>query len=371
MDEKRAVVLFQPETRIEVLDTDSASGAGGFTPFELMAEWDRALEAWLASRRSEKTRLAYRAAVEDFYRFAQKFPWDVIPNDVREWRQDMESRHWENPRSGVTGQGLSPATVAQRMAGLSSFYSYTMQNHWVTLPNGRQRPLGDRNPVLGVERPEVKPFAKASYLTERQVCQLLEAIPRHTVHGLRDYALILTYVLTGRRCREVRTLKGGDLRERGEQVQYHWTGKGKERWDLLPPPAWEAIRAYLRKAGRWPLGEEAYIFTALTRRATHLPTVDGTAWDPADKPLSGREVGRILKRHARRAGLDESQVHVHTLRHTCAELYRANGDDIWTVSKLLNHSSVEVTKGYFDHMEGHNNVTWRKVAAGLQLRGDW
>jgi integrase len=133
---------------------------------------------------------------------------------------------------------------------------------------------------------------------------------------------------------------------------------------------WAAIEAYLSKAGRLgKMADEEYLFVPLTDRAKRLPGV-GQDWTP-EGPLSAREVRRLVKRYAKKAGLDPSEVHVHTLRHTAAELYKANGDDIYAVSKLLNHSSVKVTQGYFDHMEGHNNVTWRKVAAGLQLRGDW
>ena len=79
----------------------------------------------------------------------------------------------------------------------------------------------------------------------------------------------------------------------------------------------------------------------------------------------------MVKRFARLAGLDEGAVHVHTLRHTAAELYRRAGDSIYAVSKLLAHSSVNVTRGYFDHLEGHDNVTWRRVAEALRLDGEW
>jgi len=164
-------------------------------------------------------------------------------------------------------------------------------------------------------------------------------------------------------------------------MQYHWVGKGKERWDDLPPPVYEAMRTYLRavgrlaspqpppEAGRGEIRPDEYVFTALSDRARRLPGV-GADWDE-NGALSAREVRRIVKKYARKAGLDPSQVHVHTLRHTAAELYRKSGDDIFQVSKLLAHSSPTVTKGYFDHMRGHQNVSWRKVAAGLQLRGDW
>ena len=366
--EEQALALFEPDAQIVVLDNGPAGQE--WTTFERMQEWGRALEAWLASRKSPKTRQAYRAAVEDFFSFYSGLPWDAIPNDVREWRADMETRDWVNERSGQSGTGLSAATVAQRMAGLSSFFTFTMKHHWVTLRDGRHRPLGDRNPVAAVDRPDVVAFANATCLSEEQACQLVSAIPGHTKTGLRDRALILAYLLTGRRSKEIRLLQWGDLRTQGGRKQYHWVGKGKERWDDLPPPVWEAMESYLRAVGRLDeMVDDAYIFTALSDRARRLPGV-GKDWSQ-DNAISAREVRRIVKKYAKKAGLDAAEVHVHTLRHTAAELYRKSGDDIFAVSKLLAHSSPTVTKGYFDHMRGHQNVTWAKVAAGLQLKGDW
>ena len=246
-----SLALFEPDAQIIVLDRDPAGTGGAWTAFERMREWGRAIEVWLEGQKSPKTAAAYRLAVEDFFSFFQSAPWEALPNDVRDWKEDMLSREWENSRSGQRGVGLSAATVAQRMAGLSSFFSYTMRSYWVTLPDGRQRPLNDRNPVQAVSRPDVTPFANATCLSEEQVCHLLEAIPTHTRTGLRDRALILAYLLTGRRSKEIRLLRWGDLRSRGGRMQYHWVGKGKERWDDLPPPVWDAIQVYLRVVGGW------------------------------------------------------------------------------------------------------------------------
>ncbi|MBN1641939.1 MAG: tyrosine-type recombinase/integrase [Anaerolineae bacterium] len=366
---------------------DEAGGSGGrgraleVSEAELPRLWSEALDAWLASYSAAKTQYAYRRAMEDLLSTTGKWPWEITPQDVQAWAEDMRTRHWHNPASvsadggyGQEGKGLAPATIAQRLAAASSFYKYTMKRHWVDDGAGGQRPLGDRNPAAAVRRPVVVPFAKATFLDEEQVGALLRAIPRRKPKGLQAYALIVTYLLTGRRCRAIRTLRWGDLRwlgKHGTIVQYRWTNKGKTRWDLMPPPAWDAIEAYLRASGRLiEMVKDSYLFTPLSDDATRLPLVDQETWT-RDHPLSAKEVTRIVKRYARKAGLDERAIHVHTLRHTAAELYRRSGDDIYAVSKLLAHSSVNVTRGYFDHMEGHDNVTWRKVAEALRLDGKW
>ena len=63
-----------------------------------------------------------------------------------------------------------------------------------------------------------------------------------TPAGLRDRAIILTLVLTGRRRAEVLNLRAGDLSLDGETVFYEYRGKGGKRGRReLPQPAYDAI----------------------------------------------------------------------------------------------------------------------------------
>ena len=68
--------------------------------------------------------------------------------------------------------------------------------------------------------------------------------------GLRDRAIILTLVLTGRRRAEVIGMKAGDLSVEGDRTYYSYRGKGGKRGRReLPKPAVEAIRAALAAFG--------------------------------------------------------------------------------------------------------------------------
>ncbi len=133
-------------------------------------------------------------------------------------------------------------------------------------------------------------------------------------------------------------------------------------------PAWEAIRAYLKAAGRLEnIQPEDFIFTALTNRAARLPKVNAETFDPQGQALSMREVGRLLKVYCKRAGLDVEKVHVHTLRHTAAMLRREAGDDVEKVSEFLVHSSLAVTQIYLHRTEGRKDESWAKVETLLGL----
>src|SRR3989304_709664 len=160
---------------------------GGPTPVDRMRAWTDAFEAWMDNLRSENTRRAYRAAWRDFLAFTDKMPWEIGKAKVAEWA------------AAIRQQGLSDATLQQRLAALSSFYSFTMDDYTVINPSGREVALHDYNPAAsGKLRPKISPYGKAVYLSAEEARALLWAIKRSTGQGRRDYALFLAYLATGR-----------------------------------------------------------------------------------------------------------------------------------------------------------------------------
>jgi integrase len=72
-----------------------------------------------------------------------------------------------------------------------------------------------------------------------------------TVIGRRDRAILLVFILTGRRRSEVMDMKAGDIEIEGGTVFYRYRGKGgKKGRRELPRPAWEAIRRTLDDCGK-------------------------------------------------------------------------------------------------------------------------
>ena len=340
------------------------------THMDRMHAWAEAFELWLDSRRSENTRRAYRGSWAAFLAFADKLPWEIHKADVARWMDELRK------------QGLSKSTLQVRVAAISSFYLYARDEYEVVNLDGTISPLHDSNPAAAKSlRVKVNPYGKARYLSTMEARALLRAIPRNTVQGLRDYALFLFYLATGRRNSEVRTLKweafegAGDgerqfgERQAGERVWYRWSGKGKsdKRYEC-PLPVWQAIHAYLKAAGRLEgIRSDEFIFTALSDHAARLPNVNGETWRPGLTPLSMREVARLLKRYARLGGLDPGKIKVHTLRHTAAMLRKESGASLEEICQFLCHSSLAVTQIYLHEVEGKKDTCWSRVEALLGL----
>jgi site-specific recombinase XerD len=64
------------------------------------------------------------------------------------------------------------------------------------------------------------------------------------------------------------------------------------------------------------------------------------------RPLTKSRLDGIMKYYGRIAGLTGVRCSPHTLRHTFAINYLRNGGDVFSLQKILGHSSLEMTRRY-------------------------
>lgn len=337
--------------------------------FDRHTLWEEAKAVWVTTLAESSVR-AYKAAWSSLLLACGKNYWEIDPSDVAAWLGQMEQ------------QGLSKGTISLRLAGISSFYRYVIEDfthEMLIQSNGRHGRLTDFNPASGkrIRKPyKVNPYGRSYWLNTQQLRAVLQAIPQDSLQGLRDYALFLTYVHTGRRNQEVRKLRWGDVEDKGEDgIWYRWSGKGKEnQLQEMPGPAWEAILRYLQAAGRLEgMQESEYIFTALNDRIKRMLRADGRRvvaedWQPGQKPLSAHAVNDLLKRYCKRAGIQEKYAHAHVLRHSSAMLRLKTGQRVEQVQKHLGHENISTTQIYIEHaLEQDPDEGWVAVDALLAL----
>jgi integrase len=176
------------------------------------------------------------------------------------------------------------------------------------------------------------------------------AVVPDTIAGRRDRAILLTFILTGRRRAEVMALTAGDITVENGTPFYAYRGKGGKRGrHELPGPAFQALVASLNDVGLEP--------------ATMDPTT--SLWHrgfPGGRLSSASFYGR-LQRYLRAAELPRTGIHI--LRHSAAKLRRDAGESIESVSSFLDHSSLAVTTTYLRRLEGQTDDTWRDVALAI------
>lgn len=213
-------------------------------------------------------------------------------------------------------------------------------------PDGHRR----NQPCDRLERPRTSTPPARGFSAE-EVRRLLSVIP-DTPPGLRDRAIILTLVLTGRRRAEVFRMTAGDLNFESEVCFYSYRGKGGKTGRLeLPRPAVETLRAalaaYAKDLGIMAPSESLWPSPAFP---------DGRGL------TSGTFYGRF-RRYLQKAGLPPAGLHV--LRHTAAKLHRDAGESIEQISRFLDHSSLAVTTVYLRRLEGQEDLGWSKVAEAI------
>lgn len=307
------------------------------------AEWMNCYSDWLGKLPDNTTR-AYNGAWKELTGVSGKMPWELDRSDVVAWVRMMNAR------------GLANSTISQRLAAISSYFTYLKDT------------TGIKIDITGgkVLRPKVRPFRNARYLSIEAVRALLGAMNPNTKRGSRDYALFLTYIMTGRRNSEIRNLKWGDIVHSGATVFYRWQGKGKGRLDELPRPCFNAITNYLKTNARLEtIGAEESIFVASSDCAKHLPSVKASAY-LAGGAISMHQVEDLLRTYKRKAGI-VSQLRVHDLRHTAAMLRRAAGDDVEKISEFLAHSDLGTTQVYLHKIAGRQDTTWMTVGQMLGI----
>ena len=304
--------------KITYLDESAAAG------------WERTLYAFLAEKErrsgSKRTVQSYSRMLHDFFGRTRKTPDEVTSADVFAWGYGR----------GLSGREPSSITIGARVACLSSFYRFLIRMSIVT-----------SNPCDALERPKVTESTPRG-LSAEQIRRLLTVVPRTPV-GLRDRAIILTLVMTGRRRTEVLGMTAGSISAE-DRVYYTYRGKGgKSGKRELPRPAYEAITCWLAATGR-----------ILDRMAP-----DSSLW-PDTRIGRGITSGTFyanLRRYLKIAGLPPGGVHI--FRHSAAKLRRDAGETIEEVSRFLDHSSLAVTTTYLRRLEGQEDKSWEKMAAAI------
>lgn len=378
-----------------------------------------AIAAWLHAKfqrsRSVKTQSTYGAILQSFRALLQARGLDLDAADPRRIAayatsdlsaSDLADLVAERTRAlalaaqayaaqpATTRYGARPvaATTANlRLAAISSFYRYALRHDFLR---------GD-NPIERVERQVVQAYAAARPLAYDELRQRLADIDISTPAGLRDYALLLLGLHTGRRLSELAGLRREHIIIRASRVEITWVRckGGKTMRDELPRKgiqglAAEALTAWVmrlygedgqtepllpsnalattphvrKRRGGWDQPEEYH--DAGDASVISLASLQGGALStrvvtPAPRerpiwislaqrngtfghPLSIRAIAQI---NERRLGVSK----VHTLRHTFARGLEDAGAKVSEIQARLGHADLGTTGRYLAQLHAGEN----------------
>ncbi len=195
-------------------------------------------------------------------------------------------------------------------------------------------------------------YAGAQALDYSDVSARLKAIDRATPAGLRDYALLVVALQTGRRLSELAGLQWGDLTITGARITVLWRRckGGKTMHDTLPPSVSTALAAWLH----------AYHGAALGILPATTPLWVSLSRNHTGGALTIDAIADITKKH-----LGTSKV--HSLRHTFARAMEDSGAKVSDIQGRLGHSSLATTGRYLQALRAAENPQAVALAALLGL----
>ena len=213
--------------------------------------------------------------------------------------------------------GLAPSSIRRAQSSLRGYFAFLLFEGVL-----------DSDPSERLESPRIG-RTLPTVLTHREMERLLRAPDPESPLHWRDRAILELFYATGMRVSELVRLRLSELDlEEGHCIVF---GKGrKERWVPLGSAAVAAATRYLERVrSGLDRGEgEGALF--LSRRG---------------RPLGRAMVWRVVKRCARRAGIEKG-ISPHTLRHTFATHLIEGGADLAAVQELLGHADIATTQIY-------------------------
>ncbi len=212
----------------------------------------------------------------------------------------------------------APGTISRRLATLNRFFRHLKKEEAI-----------DSNPVELVDRPRNRD-KYPDYLSEEEVEQLLKEPSVENSGGLLERTVLELLYGCGLRASELVNLKGENIDwERGEiRVE----GKGSKQ--RIVPAGRQALK-WLRKYA------EEFEPAPGSRQGDFFITATGNS-------LSRQKVWEIVKKNARKAGLND--VSPHTLRHSFATHMLSRGADLRSLQEMLGHSDVGTTADIYVHL---------------------
>ena len=286
-----------------------------------------------------KSMKAYEQALRLFQRWCEderkiENVDEVKENDVRRYIADVQQRGkytvYANDKQKKTNyperrrdyrQKVSAGTINNYIRNLKVFFNWLDENY-----------ILNKNPMKNVKQLKNKHKPK-EFLSDESFKKLITSLDKSYFSEHRDFAMIVLMFDTGMRLGECSRLVVSDLDLFGHKIylREEETKGRKDRVVYFSPKTERMLRRWLQFKDRYNVSD--YVFPSNKSSGTHIE-------------VHGFETN--FTKYLQRFGISE-KVSPHCLRNNFAKRCLMNGMDIYTLSKILGHSSVTVTEeAYLD-----------------------
>ncbi|MBI2857989.1 MAG: tyrosine-type recombinase/integrase [Chloroflexi bacterium] len=270
--------------------------------------------------------------VEWYLSFLGRFQWflheEHLPNDVANIGKDHVRAFVRYLQSQAkipqSGKPLSGATVQGYVRTLKAFFSWASREGYVS-----------SNPMANVPVPKA-PSKVITTFSQDQFAALVGLCLSSDREGRRNLAILFLLLDTGIRVSELVNIDSEDVDLAEGSIRIRVAKGSKERVVPIGSLAQKSLWKYMTAYRPQPLtGQVKRLF--LSERGL---------------PLTKSGIQQMLRRYGRSAGLTMVRCSPHTFRHTFAKDYLMNGGDIFSLQKILGHSSLASVRMYLNLFTG-------------------
>ncbi len=292
---------------------------------------------FLKNYNSNETRKAYYNDLKHFFDFYHMAFAKALKNPKEVKRVHIIAyKDFLIDCGGNDGGKASNLTVRRKMATLSSYFKFMMEND-----------VMNHNPVDGIKRPRKSPDKGTECLSHRQVRLLLDYLDMNmkakgdfTTHLHR--CLIYTLFYTGIRVTELINIKRKDYFTYQGTPAFRIRAKG-DKLRIVPIHSklkvvfdeyLNIVRKTIREKQSKNLQADDYMFFSLMNNK-----------NSNRKNISRYGVYKIINKNAFAVGI-RSKISPHSARATLITNLLEQGQDLYEVSQSVGHANTETTKIY-------------------------
>lgn len=205
------------------------------------------------------------------------------------------------------------------------------------------------NPVARIK--EIKCARKVvGFIGDENFNRLLKAFDLSKFHEYRDYVVAQLIFDTGMRLGETLAIEETDIDfiRRTILLRAEITKGKKDRYVFFSEEMSKVLRRWIHYKDRYR--QSPYVFCTNKGKALKVNNYETN-----------------LKKYGGRVGL--SDIHPHMLRNNFAKRFLMQGGDIYTLSRILGHSSVKVTEeAYLDLDENDLRINYQRYSPLANLK---
>lgn len=237
--------------------------------------------------------------------------------------EKLNSKHIKMYLALLKKQKLTETYANGILKNVRSFLNYCVQEGYIT-----------ENPAHGVKWIR-EPKVLINTFSDDEVIRMLNAFPPTNYLNTRNNAIVAMFCDTGVRNTELCDIRDYDIRGRYIVIQ----GKGdKERQVPVTP----LLKKYMIKYERM---REGYFKDKIIYDDNYFLSRTG-------RKLTTETNQNVVRKIAKRANVrDEIRCSPHTLRHWYSQAQLKNGLDVYSLSRLLGHETIQITKRYLQSIK--------------------